>query len=88
MYYMHSRIALTSSLSLIPLPFPGAIYSMANGENHAMSISMINTLVSPKSGIWDKLSRIIRKIKKYRIQLITPGFRRKFGLYALNSNPS
>lgn len=61
---------------------------MANVENHAMSKNMIHKLASSKSGKWEKVISIIRKIKKYRLQLITPGFRRKFGLYALNSNPS
>ena len=88
LYYRHRRIELNSQLNLVPLPFPGAIYSMANGENHAMSKNRINNLVSSKSGIMDKLKSIIRKIRKYRFQLITPGFRRKFGLYALNSNPT
>lgn len=36
LHFAHEKINLSNNITLAPLPFAGAVYSIANGENHFM----------------------------------------------------
>jgi hypothetical protein len=70
---------------LVPLPFPGAIYSVANGDNIYMTA---DTTAQMQGSLWRKLfspalPRLVRKALKYRPVLVTGGVRHEFGLYSV-----
>lgn len=70
---------------LLPLPFPGAIYSVANGDNIYMTA---DTKAQIQGSLWQKvfspaLPRLVLKALKYRPALVTRGVREEFGLYAI-----
>ncbi len=67
---------------LAPLPFAGAIYSIANGDNIYMTA---DTTAQIQSSVWRKifspaLPRLVQKMIKYRPALVTGGIREEFGL--------
>ena len=69
---------------LLKLPFAGAIYSMANGENHYMSGGQMKNL---STGIIFKLETIkgiFRKLRKYSFRTLNRKIREEFGIYPLN----
>ncbi len=71
---------------LEPLPFPGAIYSVANGDNIYMTAD--NTSQIHRS-LWRMifsaaLPRLVRKALKYRPALVTAGIREEFGIYPVS----
>jgi len=51
-YFHHERTELSNGLSLLPLPFPGALYSILNGTN----------IVLNREGLHDKRTKIIGSI--------------------------
>lgn len=68
---------------LVQLPFPGAIYSIANGDNIYMTADTASQI---QGSIWRKLfspalPRLMKKLLKYRPALVTGRVRREFGLY-------
>ncbi|MDB9374347.1 glycosyltransferase family A protein [Nodularia sphaerocarpa] len=77
-FYNH----LTDDSNLQPLPFPGALYSMGNGENILASNAIISQMKNAtlKGGI----VKIIEKISKYRILFVSPAITNDFGLYNLS----
>lgn len=71
----------------LPLPFPGAVYSMANGENIYMSAENRNQIYgSLLRRIFSKrIFSVMWKVVNYRPMLLTQALRDEFGLYKLPS---
>lgn len=75
---------------LAPLPFAGAIYSIANGDNIYMTAATTSQI---QGSLWRKLfspdlPSLLRKLVKYRPALVTSAVRREFGLYPVASAPA
>jgi hypothetical protein len=78
-FYAHC----TDRPPFVPLPFPGAIYSIANGDNIYMTADTTSQI---QGSIWRKLfspalPQLLMKLCKYRPALVTRGVRAEFGLY-------
>ena len=76
-----------NSPPMVPLPFPGAIYSVANGDNIYMTA---DTKSEIQRSLWRKLfspalPRLILKALKYRPAVVTDAIRREFGLYPVTA---
>lgn len=78
--YVHGTIELDDQISLQPLPFPAAVYSMANGENHFMSAGQIKDLNSGNILSLNTVKSIARKLKKYKIRLLSTKIKTEYGL--------
>jgi hypothetical protein len=70
---------------LVPLPFPGAIYSIANGDNIYMTADTTSQI---RGSMWRKLfspalPQLMKKLFKYRPALVTGAVRAEFGLYTV-----
>ena len=86
-FYDHAFDAPPGGVKLVPLPFAGAIYSMANGDNIYMTEetkaqihgSLLKMIFSRKIGA------LARKVMKYRPRLLTASLRAEFGLYQLDA---
>jgi hypothetical protein len=68
---------------LEPLPFPGAIYSIANGDNIYMTA---DTTAVIQGSFWRRLlspelPQLVQKALKYRPAFVTGRVREEFGLY-------
>ncbi|MGD1945228.1 MAG: glycosyltransferase family A protein [Croceivirga sp.] len=86
LYYYHEMVDITESASLLPLPFLGTIYSMANGENHFMSPSkMIEMVNQTKFYTLDHLKSVYSKLTRYRPTMIGNRFKNKFTFYDIPS---
>lgn len=75
---------------LVPLPFPGAIYSIANGDNIYMTAATTSQI---QGAIWRKLfspalPQLLKKLFKYRPGLVTGRMRAEFGLYPVLRDPA
>ncbi len=84
LYYFHERTELPdeSKTKLRPLPFAAALYSMANGENHFMSVHHAKKLIKKPKLIGEKFFRTFyKKLAKYRIRFMTKSFRKSFNFY-------
>lgn len=81
--YKHQIMEFSDATSLSKLPFPGAIYSMANGENHYMSSGQIKFLNQGSIFKWSTIKGFIRKLKKYRIKTLSHKIIAEFGIYPL-----
>ena len=80
--YVHQTIQLRANKALSPLPLPGAIYSMNNGENHFMSGAMMKDLATGKKLFsLSTIKGIVRKLKKYRIKRLNSKIKNEFGIY-------
>jgi hypothetical protein len=73
----------------LPLPFPGAVYSMANGDNIYMSADTRNDIYGTLlKRIFSKaILEMAGKVIQYRPTLLTDSKRREFGLYRLTEAP-
>ena len=80
-HYNHNVVTFENDKKLIPFPIPASIYSMANGENHYMSTDMIKNLNKTNILSLNFIKSMIRKIKRYRLKLLTKKIKREFGLY-------
>ena len=83
--FVHKTTNLPEGHRLEPLPFPGSIYSMANGENHYMSQDQIKNLTLSNVFSWRAIKGIVRKLKKYRIQPLSGSLKEEFGIYTLSN---
>lgn len=84
LYFDHFTMVLPNGKALTPFPFPGAVYSMANGENHYMSSGRITNIAKkPNSSSLNFIKSIISKLKKYRPKLITGKFKKTYNLYKI-----
>jgi len=84
--YVHKTTKLKNGASLKPLPIPGAIYSVGNGENHFMSANKMVSLNKGSIFSLKTIKGIIRKIKKYRFKRLSTSIKAEFGIYNLNIN--
>ena len=79
LYFDHRLTTLNGSITLSEFPFPGGIYSVANGENHLMHGSNVKKFNSHKDIISFKgIKRILVKLKSHRPRFITKRIRREF----------
>jgi hypothetical protein len=78
-YYGHEHPVLPAPLQVTPLPFPGAVYNIRNGENFFMTKKRVADHKRKEGG----LGYFFRKALKYRPVLITNSFRQRFNLYSL-----
>lgn len=70
------------SINLEVFPFAAALYSMGNGENHAMSKERIQGLLDkPKKSKLNMVKSLLNKIKKYRPHPLSNGFKKRFNFY-------
>ena len=85
-YYEHTFDEIPAGAALTPLPFPGAVYSMANGDNIYMSSEtkqqIHGTLL--KRVFSREIFALGRKLLKYRPALLTAALRREFGIYDID----
>jgi hypothetical protein len=81
LFYVHETTVLPNGEKLKPIPFPGGIYSIANGENHFMSPSYAGKVI--KRYLFDirKYVQLFEKLSKYRIRFIDKEFKRTFNFY-------
>jgi hypothetical protein len=75
---------LEGGKKLVPLPFPGAVYSIGNTENYCSTPEAVKKMNSYNFLTKDFYENIIRKLAKYRVRPVTKGFRDKFGLERLD----
>ena len=80
-FYDHYMTRSPDGEDLKPLPFPGAVYSIENGENYRMTGDAVKQLQGNilKQG----MGSLMQKILKYRISMLTPSIRQEFGLYRI-----
>lgn len=72
------------SLGLVSFPFPAALYSMGNGENHAMSTERMDGLLKKsKKSFTTIVKSMISKAKKYRPQPLSSRFKKQFNFYKI-----
>ena len=84
LYYFHERTELPdeANTQLTPLPFAAALYSMANGENHFMSVQHAKKLVKQPKVVTGAFFRtFFKKLAKYRIRFLTKNFKESFNFY-------
>ena len=82
LYYYHELKEVGDGTELVPLPFAGALYSMANGENHFMSVQHAKKLINkPKIANGKFLLSLWHKFLKYRIRPLTGSFKKSFSFY-------
>ena len=86
-FYEHTFDVPPSGVALTPLPFVGAVYSMANGDN----IYMTSETKRQIHGTWLRrlfsrdIFSLAQKALKYRPALLTGAIRREFGLYKITA---
>ncbi|EAR01116.1 hypothetical protein [Maribacter sp. HTCC2170] len=82
LYYFHEKTEFDDGVILKPLPIAGAIYSMANGENHFMSQSKMVSLVNQtKYFTLGHLKSVFSKITRYRPRFIGKRFKSTYNFY-------
>ncbi|MFP4846438.1 hypothetical protein [Winogradskyella sp. PE311] len=82
LYFDHRLKVLNKNIVLSELPFYGGIYSMANGENHLMSISNIKKFNNHKGWMSSEgIKRILMKLFNYSIRRTTKKIRKEFSFY-------
>ena len=82
LYYFHEKTELKNGVLLTPYPVAGALYSMANSENHYMSPSKMMDLVNQtKFFTTAHLKSVISKITRYRLRYIGYRFKRTYNFY-------
>jgi hypothetical protein len=69
--------------NIIPLPFPGAVYSMLNGENILMSSQTFNQM---QGQILKSIPNLIQKLMRYGVCLLDSSIIQEFGLYDVNQS--
>ena len=78
--YQHQSLP-SNDILLNALPFPGAVYTVLNGENHHMSTTKLSTIKDVKPGA--RIKTLVRRIRNYRLSVLTRSTRQLFGLYSL-----
>lgn len=82
LYFDHQLKTLDKGTNLSELPFFGGIYSMANGDNHYMSLQKAKNLNNPFGRLSrSELKRMYRKLRAYRFHFITRRIRDEFNFY-------
>ena len=83
--YVHQTTEFDGGHKLKRLPFPGAVYSMANGENHYMSGGQMKNLGTKNLFSLETIKGIFRKLRKYRIKTLNNRIIGEFGIYPVGS---
>jgi len=83
--YVHKTVTFKNGAILEKYPYPGAIYSLANGENHFMSAQKAKSLATGKSWDISVLKGMYRKLKKYRLKQLSGTIKKEFGIYNLET---
>lgn len=82
LYFDHRLTVLNGDIELCKLPFYGGVYSMANGENHLMSMANIRKFNTHKGWLTSEgIKRIYIKIKNYSFRFTTKRIRKEFSFY-------
>ena len=82
--YLHKTTLLSNGNELVPYPGIGAVYSMANGENHFMNTNRIKNLTKKHHYFsFAYINGIIRKLRKYRPKLLSNAIISEYGLTKL-----
>lgn len=82
-WFDHERVNFKNGLFLIPLPFPGAIYSMLNGSNIRLNKREMKNRTSFKPLQLKSIKTLFRRLVKYRV--IPKAFiKDQFNLYDLS----
>lgn len=82
-YYNHTFDSPPPGTLLTPLPFPGAVYSMANGDNIYMNAETKGQIHGSlfKMLFSKSIVTLVQKVMKYRPVLMSNGLRQEFGVY-------
>lgn len=75
-WYDHQRLRLHSGETLKPLPFPATVYTVLSGDNIRAGGAMIKgrmTSIEAATGF-------VGRLRRRPLRIVTPGFRREFGL--------
>lgn len=84
LYFDHRLKVIGNNVMLSVFPFFGGIYSMANGENHLMSLENIKSFNNHSGWLsLEGIKRIYRKIKNYSFRFITSRIHKEFSFYRL-----
>lgn len=82
--FHHEVTKLKNGDKLIPLPFPGAIYSIGNTENYCSTPEAVKKMNSYKILKRDFYENIVRKLSKYRVKMVNRKLRDTYGLSKLD----
>ncbi|MEQ8421492.1 MAG: hypothetical protein RIB64_15890 [Arenibacter algicola] len=82
--FNHDFTTLSTGKKMLPLPFPGAIYSIGNTENYCSTPEAVKKMNSYSFLTKDFYENIIRKLMKYRVKIVTERLRKEFGLTKLD----
>ena len=83
-YYGHKTISIKGE-SFSNLPFAGAIYSMANGENIQATAKNVKGIAS-RIFTFEKIFRVLDILRKYRLRYLNRRIKKHFGLYSIKTN--
>lgn len=83
--YVHQTMEFENGKQMQKLPFPGAVYSMANGENHYMSGGQMRSLSTGNIFKLETIKGIFRKLRKYRVKTLNGKIIDEFGIYPLSA---
>lgn len=79
MLFRHPIRTLDNGIKLKPLPFPAAVYTI-NGENYFMNET---TMKHYKGETASKFKKLVERLMRYRVWLLTSEVKNKFGLYKI-----
>ena len=66
-WFKHERTIFEDGLSLLPLPFPGSLYSMLNGTNIALDKEGMKSRTTYKLSNLESIKSIFRRLGKYML---------------------
>lgn len=75
-WFDHRARELQADQGLAHLPFPGAVYCVAHGEN----IRVADAIADRQALAGGKLHFYIRQAKRFQVRAVSRGFRRDFGI--------
>ena len=82
--FNHDFTTLSDGTELVPLPFPGAVYSIGNTENYCSTPEAVKRMNSYRFLRKDFFENIIRKMAKYRVKPLSAKLRGDYGLTRLD----
>ncbi|WP_209403891.1 glycosyltransferase [Pseudozobellia sp. WGM2] len=83
--YVHQTMEFEDNTKLEKLPFPGAVYSMANRENIYMSGGKMKSLAGTLLFRWSNLKETFRILRTYRMKRLNSKIISEFGIYSIGS---
>ncbi len=81
-WFDHERTIFENGLLLLPLPFPGSLYSMLNGTNIRLDSQEMQERTRFNPFKLKSISTLFRRLGKYRL-IPTVFIKNEFGLYGL-----